>query len=148
RRLATMEETLELFYYWFAVQRDVAVPPNMPKHRLIAILTGSDEEVKTRHLQWGSLPMVSDGFTPRRDNVVVMSAKVRLNDPTYFELDNLINKKIQDGNLKLEAAGISLVINREDLLSGKVYDNKGAGVQILPSLAIVQTAIVLAKKLE
>jgi hypothetical protein len=144
RRLALMEETLEVFYYWFAVQRDTAVQPNFPKYRLNAILAGSKEEFKTRHLQWGSVPMVADGFTPRRDNVIVMSSKVRLNDPLYNELDTLINQKILEANQKLEQHKISFT--RDELLNGKIFDNKAASNSMI--VAAAQTLVLLAKTLE
>ena len=145
RRLTIMEETLATFYFWFAVQRDGAVQPNFPKYRLNAILAGSKEEFKTRHLQWGSVPMVADGFTPRRDNVIVMSSKVRLNDPLYHELDALINAKLLEANLKMEALKIS--VTREDLLSGKIFDNKDSSRAPM-ILAAAQTVVLLAKALE
>ena len=150
RRLALMEETLETFYYWFAIQKTEpgqALPsqPNMPKHRLIAILANSKEEFLVRHQYWGSNPMVADGFTPQRDNVIVMSAKPRVMDPMFDEFDKLLTNKIQDANTKLQQYKIA--ITREDLLTGKVNEIKGAG-QIAIFIGAAQTAVVLCKTLE
>jgi len=144
RRLKMMEDTLETFYYWFAMQ-EKAIQPAFPKYRLNAIVAGSKEEFKKHHLDWGAPPMVADGFTARRENLVVMSAKVRLNDANYQELDGLITARLQDINQKLEP--FKLQISREDLLSGKVHSNKATG-QIAIFVAAAQTAIVCAKAME
>src|SRR5439155_1567448 len=104
RRLALMEESLDAFYYLFAMQEDAnrqARQPSFPKHRLIGILTASKEEFMTRHQEWGQVPMAADGFTPRRDNVLVMSTKVRLLDPVYQEYEMALAHKLKEANLKL-----------------------------------------------
>src|SRR5262249_464248 len=67
RRLAMMEDTLDTFYYWFALQDDQGRQvrqPNVPKYRLNAIVLGKGN-FEEKHVQWGQLPKVGDGFTPR-----------------------------------------------------------------------------------
>jgi len=149
RRLAMMEETLETFYYWFAVQKVEAgkapVQPKLPKHRLMAILSTGKEEFLTRHEQWGSLPMVGDGFTPRRDNFIVLSAKSRITDPLYTEFDKVLTAKIQEANVVLQALRMS--ISREDLLTGKTNEVKGAGNAAL-YIGAAQASVLLAKTME
>ncbi len=154
RRLDMMEDTLDSFYYWFALQEesgsrqgDSARQPNLPKYRLSAILTASKEEFTTRHLQWGQVPMAADGFTPRRDNVVVMSSKSRLADPIYAEYRALLDNKIQEANVKLQQMGIKLTITQEDLLSGKISQSAEAGKAAV-FIGVAQTAVLLAKVLE
>jgi hypothetical protein len=142
RRLAMLEGTFETFYYWFAVQKENALQPPMPKYRLQVVLANTKEEFLTRHLQWGSEPIVGDGFAPRRDNFIVMSAKPRVNDPLYQEFDSLLTTKLAEVNTKLGAN-----LTRDDLLSGKVNENKLARIGAVP-LAYAQVAVLLAKTLE
>lgn len=146
RRLALMEETLETFYYWFAIQKDSTIQPNLPKYRLTSVL-GSKEEFKNRHSEWGSPPMVGDGFTPRRDNVVVQSADVRLKDGLFQEFKGLVTSKIQDANQRIEQQGLKVILTREEMLSGKTLDNKQTGAAAI-SIAAAQTAVLLEKVLE
>lgn len=147
RRLALMEETLESFYYWFALQRDVATPLPMPKYRLNSVLARSPKEFQNRHGEWGSPPMVADGFTPRRDNLVIQSAKVRLSEPLFKDFEELVTSKLNDANQRMEAGGLKITLGREDLLTGKIIDNKAAGSQAI-SIAAAQTAVLLEKALE
>ncbi len=149
RRLALMEDTLEAFYYWFAVQRESALQPNLPKYRLNAILASSKEEFKIRHAQWGSPAMVADGFTPRRDNLIVMSAKVRLTDPLFQEFDEIFTKKMDDANATLERM-FRITLTRDELLNGNLSDLKktpAAGNAAI-FVAAAQTAAILHKTLE
>jgi hypothetical protein len=145
RRLAMLESTLETFYYWFAVQKENSLQPPMPKYRLQVILASTKEEFLTRHLQWGSEPIVGDGFAPRRDNVVVMSAKPRVSDPLYQEFEVLLASKLIEVNAKLQPFNINLT--RDDLLSGKINEHKYARFGSIP-IAYAQVAAILAKTLE
>lgn len=150
RRLAMMEDTLETFYYWFAVQKTEAgqpapMQPNMPKYRLMAVLANGKEEFLNRHEEWGSLPMVGDGFTPRRDNFMVLSSKSRIADPVFSEFDKVLTERIQEANVSLQPLRIS--ISREDLLTGKINENKTAGNAAI-FIGAAQTSVVVAKTLE
>jgi hypothetical protein len=150
RRLALMEESLEAFYYWFTLNAPEVLqstPPKlgMPRHRLIGLISNGKEEFLTRHQQWGQVPMVADGFTPRRDNIMVLAAKARVKDPVYHEFIKVLNEKIVEANAKLQPYKIS--ISREDLLSGKVNEMKGAG-QAAIFIGAAQNAVLLAKALE
>lgn len=151
RRLALMEDTLDSFYYWFAMQEDAgregARQPNLPKYRLTAILTASKEEFATRHVQWGQIPMTADGFTPRRDNVIVLSSKARIHDPIYAEYKSILDNKIQEANIKLQQMGVKVVITQEDLLSGKINTLPEAGKAAV-FIGVAQTAVLLSKALE
>jgi hypothetical protein len=150
RRLVMLEDALQTFYYWFAVQKHEAgdpppMQPNLPKYRLMAVLANGKEEFLTRHEQWGSLPMVGDGFTPRRDNFMVLSAKSRVTDPLYTEFDKVLTDRIQEANVELQRLRVS--ITREDLLSGRINENKAVGKAAL-YVGAAQASVLLAKTLE
>ena len=147
RRLDLFENTLDTFYYWFALQKNLAAQPALPKYRLTAIVTGSNDDFTSRHAQWGSLPRVADGFTPQRDSVVVMSAKSRIDDPNYAELVSLINNKLSDANSKLQQMGFKIALTQENLLSGEINTNKASG-GIAVYVGVAQTAVLLAKSLQ
>ena len=140
-----LESTLETFYYWFAVQKANALQPPMPKYRLHVILANSKEEFLTRNLHWGFEPIVGDGFAPRRDNVIVMSAKLRVNDPLFEEFDTLLNTKLAEVNAKVKPLNIN--VTRDDLLSGRINAHPFAKLGAVP-LAYAQVAVLLAKTLE
>jgi Protein of unknown function (DUF1570) len=147
RRLNLLEETLDSFYYWFAMQKDLSEQPALPKYRLIGIVTGSNDDFVSRHAQWGSPPRVADGFTPHRDNVIVMSAKVRVNDANYADLNSLISTKLADANTRLQQKGFKITITRENLLSGEINTIKEAG-WVAMYIGAAQTAVLLAKAIE
>jgi Protein of unknown function (DUF1570) len=152
RRLALMEETMETFYYWFALREEPELlkrPLKLPRYRLNAIVTVSSEEFQFKYAEWGQPPMVGDGFTPRRENVMVLSAKSRLHDPLFSEYDALITAKIEEANKKLKEK-VNLSFTREDLLSGKLSDAKKypAAVTAMANIAVAQAAVLLAKTLE
>jgi Protein of unknown function (DUF1570) len=154
RRLALMEDTLDSFYYWFAMQEETGRQgesvrqPKLPRYRLNAILTASKEEFTTRHLQWGQVPMAGDGFTPRRDNVVVLSSKLRLQDPLYHEYETILKGKLDEANQKLREIKINLT--REDLINGNLSDMKNTpqSGHAMVFIGLAQTAVLLSKALE
>ena len=117
----------------------------MPKYRLQVVLANTPGEFLTRHLQWGSEPIVGDGFAPRRDNFIVMSAKPRLSDPLFQEFDTLLSTKLAEVNVKVQPFGVN--VTRDDLLSGKVNESKFARLGAVP-LAYAQVAVLLSKTLE
>ena len=146
RRLAIMEETLDTFYYFFALQ-EKSPQPNLPRYRLNSLLTGSSETFKTEQLKWGQSAMVADGFTPRRDNLVVMSSKARIDDPVYQEFETILNAKLDEARTKLKQ-NLKIDVSREDLLSGKIAENKMAREQAAFFIGIAQTAVVVSKALD
>src|SRR5206468_1575984 len=78
RRLARLEQSYEAFFYWFALQ-DGGPRPQAPLKRLVTVLVKDKTEFEAKHAVWGSMPMSADGFTPRRDNLVILSPR-RLDD--------------------------------------------------------------------
>jgi hypothetical protein len=77
RRLARMEDTYQVFFYWFALRGS---PRTVPAYRLVTALVkeadaDNTKEFDSKHTFFDSLPMLGDGFTVRRDNVVVLSAR-------------------------------------------------------------------------
>ena len=153
RRLALMEDTLDSFYYWFAMQEEngrqgeSARQPNLPKYRLNAVLTTTKGEFDSRHEQYGSLPMAGDGFTPRRDNVVIMSSKPRLLDPLYNEYESILNSKLAEANMQLQKMGLKVTITPDELLTGDVGRRPGAGNAAV-FIGAAQTAQLLLRHLE
>lgn len=83
-RLKRMEDVYESYYYWFALKGKVRP---QPARRLVAVLVDTHTNTKEfdiHHVSYNNVPMLADGFTARRDNVVVF-ASGRL-DPAYVSL--------------------------------------------------------------
>jgi hypothetical protein len=105
RRLGLMEETYEKFYYWFALHNVETMPP-VPERRLMAVIVADPKEFAEKQKAWGSLPLIGDGFLPRRDNVMVLSAE-HLDD--NFALLKKNNQEIVKKR------------SRKDLVSGSIW---------------------------
>src|SRR5262249_26026184 len=74
RRLARMEDTYQGFFYWFALK---GRPLPLPNHRLVPTprdTRAGSKEFESKRAFFDQVPMVADGFTARRDNVVVMAS--------------------------------------------------------------------------
>ena len=56
---------------------------------------------------------------------MVLSAKSRITDPLFTQFDKAITDRIQEANVQLQILRVS--ISREDLLSGKINENKAVG---------------------
>ncbi len=141
-RLAMFDDVLETFYYFFAAQRDNTMLPAMPKYILPVLLTGSKTELANRRLHWGNEPMTTEGFTPRRDNVIIMPAKVRENDAIFMDFERILDEKIRSANEQFAEFGIRVTMTKENLLSGKINESKEAG-RAAAFIAIAQTAVAL-----
>jgi hypothetical protein len=116
RRLAQLEDAFEHFYLWFALQRDLQQPqfqPRLPRGQLVAILATTPEEFHGRHVAWGTPTLAGDGFTPRRDNVMILSGR---------RLDEDYDGFAKAMDVILENLGVS----RDDMLKGGVWDRKRA----------------------
>ena len=130
RRLDRLEETFATYFYWLALQ-DGGPKPQAPKKRLVAVVVNDKSSFEAKHVSWGSQPMAADGFTPRRDNLVILSAR-RLDDT--FALFEKNTQPLVKG------------IPRDELVSGKVWDvpqgkyNSGT-VAIKQTLALVHRGL-------
>lgn len=148
RRLAMFEDVMETFYYWFAVQRDNTTLPAMPKYILPVLLTGSKTDLNDRRLQWGNEPMTTEGFTPRRDNVIIMPARIRENDATFMDYERILDEKIREANSKFAEMGIRVTMTKENLLSGKITEATKEAGKGAAFIAIAQTAVALWHSLQ
>jgi hypothetical protein len=72
RRLKRLEDTYHTFFYWFALKGVVLQPP---RYRLVAVLFSTPSDFTDNHQIYYRDPLVSAGFTARRDNVAVFSTK-------------------------------------------------------------------------
>lgn len=131
RRADRFEEAFDNFFYWFALQEGVAQPA-MPKYRLYAVLLDDRNSFHSTHALWGHPPMAADGFTPRRDNLIILSTRRLDENYTVFE------KNVSS----LWTQGIS----REELISGDIWKRAQAkqnvfGAAAYQTLAIVQRAM-------
>lgn len=134
RRLGRLEEALESFYFWFALQDTVPAPP-MPRHRLVGLLVNDPSDFQSKHKSWGSLPMLADGFTPRRDNIMILCSKRQDEAYAMLERDSV------QWRLAIKAS-------HDELLNGDLWKRSDAkGPNALP-YAIVQTMGVIQKAME
>jgi hypothetical protein len=132
RRLARFEETFENFFYWFALQEGT-MPP-MPNKRLLVLLAHDATDFYSKQAWWGHELHVADGFTPRRDNLIILSAR-RL-DEDYAALE----KNTQ----QLWAMARR---HRDDLVAGMFWDDRDAKQNVF-GLAAVQTLAIVQKAME
>ena len=153
RRLELMEESLECFYYWFALQKceprqPLPMQPAVPKHRLLAVMKNTKSDFIDTNKQWGGPSIVGDGYTPRRDNVIILSTKPRILDPIFQEFDStVLPDKLRDANGRDGVKQFGLAFNRDELLSGKATEQKYAG-QAAIFIGSAQLATLVARTLE
>jgi hypothetical protein len=73
RRLDQLELNYQGFFYWFALRGQ---PQKLPDRRLVAVLVDKPEFFNEQHQKvFDNVPMVTDGFFARRDNLAVFSNK-------------------------------------------------------------------------
>jgi hypothetical protein len=133
RRLQRLEETLEAFYYWFALQDKLPAPP-MPRYRLLGLVVNDPDDFYMKHKNAGPVPILGDGFTPRRDNIMILSAKHL--DEGY----RLLEQKTQAWLRKITAT-------QEEVLHGDIWKRMDVrGANAMPT-AIIQTLVVVEKAL-
>jgi hypothetical protein len=129
--LERLETTYHSFFYWFALQGQ-ALP--VPPHRLVAVLVDSPADFEAKHQSFNPGPMVADGFTVRRDNVAVFSAR-RLGE-AY--------DKLEKHNLKEWGM---LKVGRDELLRG-VFSTPRRDLAQPQIVAKLQTLALLQKAME
>jgi hypothetical protein len=132
KKLQLMENTFEKFFYWFSFHSTTALP-SLPSHRLLAVVIAQEKQFRDMHKQWGSLPLVGDGFLPRRENIVVMAAEHL--DATF---------KLLKDNIRSHAGPIN--VSKKELLSGEVWKRQVPSqsaheVILLQTLAVVEKAV-------
>jgi len=91
-KLDRLEEGLRRYYYWFAFK---GKPLPLPPQKLLAILPGKDEDFAKQHQAFDSLPLISDGFVARRENLVIFSPN-RL-DQQYSDLMTFLKPSLANG---------------------------------------------------
>jgi hypothetical protein len=128
-RLQRLEETYHTVFYWFAI-KGKALP--VPRHRLVVVLEKDARDYRARHALFTPSPSVGDGFTARRDNALILSAKPL--DPAYEQLE----KNNQNYWLNLK-------VTRTEVLGEEIYKKRlqlnPADVPVLQTLALVQRAM-------
>ncbi len=137
RRVNRLQETLESFYYWFALN-DQLPQPALPEYRQLLVVTNSVTEFYAKHAQWGSQPFSGDGVTPRRDNFILMSW--RPVDDIYRAFD----ARNQDLWKKLQ-------IKKDWFVSGIIWEKDRIPATSAPdafNLAFVQTLVLTQKAVE
>ncbi len=133
RRLNRLEEAYKNFFYWFALQPDLPQPAP-PKQRLYVMLVEDKNDFQKYHDLWGNQPTCTDGFTPRRDNLIVLAAK-RI-DENY----QVFEKNAQELFSRRK-------LSKEELISGAVWDRADAKNNVLET-AKVQTLTLMQKAME
>ncbi len=136
RRLDQMEETYQTFYYWFAMKGS---PRPVPNYRLVAVLvreteSNSTKEFESKHVLFDQVPMVADGFTARRDNVVILST--RRTDEAFNTLVRNNTQLWTEHRLK----GHDL-LNDPKMLQRRGKDVGATKIPVLQTLALLQEAM-------
>jgi hypothetical protein len=135
RRLAFMEDTFQTYYYWFALK---GTPQPVPSYRLVAVLVKENEsnstrEFETKHALFDQVPMLADGFTARRDNVLILSS---------WRTDEAYNTLVRNNQQEWSANKVS----GKDLLNdANIVQRRGrelgAKLPRLQTLALLQEAM-------
>jgi uncharacterized protein DUF1570 len=133
RRLNRLEDMYKNFFYWFALQPELPQPAP-PKQRLYVMLVDSKNDFQKYHDFWGNQPTCTDGFTPRRDNLIVLAA-TRL-DENY----QVFEKNAQELFSRRK-------LSKEELILGTVWDRAEAKNNV-SEVAAVQTLTLMQKAME
>ncbi len=137
RRANLLHETLENFYYWFALN-DQLPQPALPEYRQLLIIAGSIGDFYAKHAEWGAPTFSGDGVTPRRDNFILMS---------WRPVDDAFNA-LNSGN---QSFWKSMQIPKDWFITGKIWDKgeiPASSVAAPQQLAFVQTLTLVQKALE
>jgi hypothetical protein len=89
RRLNLLEDTYKGFFYWWALHGKVL---QVPRYRLVAVLLTERTDYRNKRKVFKPTDLVADGFTARRDNVAVFTARP-LNS-VYVQLEKLNEKNL------------------------------------------------------
>jgi hypothetical protein len=140
QKLTLLESNLENFYYWFALQKGAEQPP-MPRTKLVAILN-DPATYENEKVSWGVPAPVADGFTPQRDNVLIISNDRQ--DPAYSKLSAALKPHLDT----LIQNFRSVQITEEALLSGKVWEEKQKAAALTQKIGEAQTLLIVRKALQ
>lgn len=91
-RLDRLEQNYQQFYWWFALRGQV-LP--IPKKKLLAVLIDSPQEFRKYYEAFDPVPLVTDGFYARRENIVFFSGS-RL-DGTSDAFNKHVSELIRNG---------------------------------------------------
>jgi hypothetical protein len=133
RRLWQLEEAYNNFFLWFALQKDLP-QPLPPRGRLVTILATSPQEFHSRHMAWGAPSLADDGFTPRRDNIMILSGTVL--DEGYQSLAK-----------QMESIYQQLGVSRDDLLRGTIWKSQKEFLQLIGNKLEKAAGIIYATPL-
>jgi hypothetical protein len=103
----------------------------VPAHRLLAVVVKDPAKFHEKRAAWGWLPLVGDGFLPRRDNIMIISAE-------HLEESYAILKSFNQSQLQ--------GLRRDDLLSGAVW--KQVDQKNYANYAYLQTLVLVEKALQ
>jgi hypothetical protein len=94
-RLNRLEDNFRGFFYWFTLRGIIL---KVPDHRLVAILETNAKQFDHHHEDiFDNLPMLSDGFYARRENLAVFSGNPT--DAGYRGLQTAFNVIASSNNL-------------------------------------------------
>jgi hypothetical protein len=131
-RLDRLEANYRAFFYWFAMEAKVALP--VPQERLTAVLIKKGDEFKRQQQIFDALPLVSDGFLARRDNLAVFS--LQRTDAASEAL--VSNTKRTWDNLRTDRDKSLRVWPLKDVKGLPLDDFTGAEIQ---TIALLQRAL-------
>jgi len=136
RRLTRLQETLESFYFWFALN-DQLQQPALPHYRQLLVVANSAEEFYAKHALWGSPPFSGDGMTEGRDNILLMSSR------PMDEVYRVFSGNNQELSKKVQFAP-DLFVN------GKIWEQRlpENSPRDLFHIAFTQTMMIMQKALE
>jgi hypothetical protein len=137
RRLNRLYETMESFYYWFALNPNLPQPA-FPQYVQTLVVIGAPDDFYAKHALWDAPPFIGDGMTPRRDNVILLSARPL--DDVY----HVFSGNNQEFSKKMQ-------ILPDWLIKGSLWEGEKAkslvGRDPL-SVAFVQTLTIVQKAIE
>jgi len=133
KRLARLESMYESYFYWWALQEYLPLPA-MPTQRLLALHINDPQAFTKKAAYWDASLIYGCGFTPHRDNIMVLGTKRQDHAFTLLEKNN-------------RSYWANLTLSREECLSGLIWQRQDLKLQPF-QLALVQTLAVVERAME
>jgi Protein of unknown function (DUF1570) len=153
-RVKALEHNLKGFYYWWTL-RGVALP--MPKERLVAMVTTSEDDFKYFHKGLAGGSVVFDGYQTPRENVLVMALEPRAEEyvmlksvsDEFWGQPGMSKDKMLEGRYKLQSkdqihAGIMAITLKalEETMEQAAISHDGS-LQLLYASGLMPSKVIV-----